>query len=107
MTSDRIVRIATPKGVWTIDVLPAGPDGAPPKMPSPLSPAYAALSVDIARARLAAELLTLRSRRLTAPFRLPKLFFLYLRLRQVTVLANAIAASTAAQDATGRGEHTA
>jgi hypothetical protein len=100
-TADRMVRLAAPKGVLTIEILPAGPDGAPPKMPSPLSPAYAVLSVDIARARLATELLTLRTRRLTAPLRLPRVLFLYLRLRQATTLANAIAVSAAAQHATG------
>jgi hypothetical protein len=101
-TADRMVRLAAPKGFLTIEILPAGPDGAPPKMPSPLSPAYAVLSVDIARARLAAELLTLRTRRLTAPLRLPRVFLLYLRLRQATTLANAIAVSEAAQEAAGR-----
>jgi hypothetical protein len=100
-SADRTVRLAAPKGVLTLDVLPAGPDGLPPKMPPLLSPAYAALSVDIARARLAAELLTMRTRPLTAPLRLPRVFFFYLRLQQATTLANAIAASAAAQEATG------
>jgi hypothetical protein len=97
--TDSTVRLAAPKGFLTIETIPKGPDGASQKMPAPLSPAYAAMSVDIARARLAAELLTLRARRLSAPFRLLRVFFLYLRVRQAAILAQAIAASTAAQNA--------
>ena len=97
--AESVIRLAAPKGWVTIETIPVGSDGAAPKMPQPLSPAYAALSIDIARARLAAELLTLRTRWLTAPLRLPRILILYMRVRQATTLANAIAASAAAQAA--------
>jgi hypothetical protein len=99
---DGAVRLAAPKGRLTIDTIPPGTHGQPPKMPPPLSPAYAALSIDIARARLAAQLLTMRKRRLTAPLMLPRVFLYYLRLAQATTLANAIAASAAAQELEAR-----
>jgi len=100
--TEGMVRLSAPKGDFDIQTMPKGPDGAPPTIPPPLSPAYAVLSVDIARARLAAELLTMRAKRFTAPLRLPRVLFLYLRVRQATTLANALAASMVAQQAAGR-----
>lgn len=97
--TNRMVRLAAPRGFLTIETIPRGPDGRSRKMPPPLSPAYAAMSVDIARARLAAELLTLRACRFSAPFRLPRVLLLYLRVRQAATLAQAIAASATAQNA--------
>lgn len=104
--AESVIRLAAPKGWVTIETIPVGSDGAAPTMPHPLSPAYATLSIDIARSRLAAELLTLRTRWLTAPLRLPRILFLYLRVRQATTLANAIAASVAAQAAAKLGQPT-
>jgi len=94
--SEHIVRLAAPRGFLSIEIIPKLPDGSVPPMPPPLSPAYAAMSLDIARARLAAELLTTRASGFRAPFHLPRLFFLYLRVRQATVLAQGIAAAAAA-----------
>jgi len=100
--TEGLVRFSAPKGNFDIQTMPKGADGAPPAIPPPLSPAYAVLAVDIARARLATELLTMRAKRFTAPLRLPRVLFLYLRVRQATTLANAIAASMTAQQAAGR-----
>jgi hypothetical protein len=99
--AERTVRFSAPKGYLDIQTIPTGRDGTPPAMPPPLSPEYAVLSVDIARARLAAELLTLRAKGFTAPLHLPRVLFLYLRVRQATTLANAIVASARAQQAAG------